>query len=328
MSNRRKLILALGVSAVSGPFTSFAQQVWRIGFLSARSRPDVLDSDMFGAFPRGMRELGYIEGKNLEIQWRYGEGKPERLPGLAAELVRLKVDVIVASETQAISAAKLATTIIPIVMAGAGDPIGSGLVKSLARPGGNVTGLSNFTGDISPKLLDLLRSIVPKLTRVAVLVNPANPAHTATVEGVQNAARAAGLQTLIVEARSAQEIENAFAAMVKGNAGAVVVQPDPMFFSQERGQIVNLAAKNRLASIMTFRGYADAGGLMTYGHDWAENYRRAATYVDKILKGAKPGDLPVEQPTLFELHINRKTARALGLTIPQSLLVSADKVIE
>jgi putative ABC transport system substrate-binding protein len=234
----------------------------------------------------------------------------------------------VASETQAISAAKQATTIIPIVMAGAGDPIGSGLVKSLARPGGNVTGLSNFTGDISPKLLDLLRSIVPKLSRVAVLVNPANPAHTATVEGVQNAARAAGLQTLIVEARSAQEIENAFAAMAKGNAGAVVVQPDPMFFSQERDQIVNLAAKNRLASIMTFRGYADVGGLMSYGHDWAENYRRAATYVDKIIKGAKPGDLPVEQPTLFELHINRKTAKALGLTIPQSLLVSADKLIE
>jgi putative ABC transport system substrate-binding protein len=331
MSNRRKLILALGVNALLVPFGSFAQQqgrVWRVGFIGHRSRPDSLDSDIYGALPRGMRELGYVEGKNLEILWRYSEGKAERLPGLAAELVRLNVDVIVAGETLPVAAAKKATTSIPIVMGGAGDPIGSGFIKSLARPEGNITGLSNFTGDISPKLLDILRSMVPKLFRVAVLVNPTNPAHTATVKGVQEAARGIGLQTLLVEARNAQEIENAFVQMVRGNVGAVIVQPDPTFFSQERALIINLAMKDRMPSIMTFRGYADAGGLMTYGHDWAENYRRAATYVDKILKGAKPADLPVEQPTRFELHINAKTAKALGLTIPQSLRISADKVIE
>jgi putative ABC transport system substrate-binding protein len=210
----------------------------------------------------------------------------------------------------------------------AGDPIGSGFVKSLAHPEGNITGLSNFTGDISPKLLDLLRSIVPKLSRVAVLVNPANPAYTATQSGIQEAAQKVGLQTILVKARSAQEIDSAFAVMIREKAGAVIIQPDPFFFSQQQSQIVNLGAKNRLPSIMTFRGYAEAGGLMSYGHDWAENLRRAATYVDKILKGTKPGDLPVEQPTLFELHINRRTAKALGLTIPQSLLVMANKIIE
>ena len=331
MNRRRKLLIALGASALTIPLETFAQQpgkIWRVGSLGHRSRPDSLDADIYGAFPRGMHELGYREDKNLEIQWRYSEGKPERLPGLAAELVRLKVDVIVAIETLPIAAAQKATTTIPIVMGGAGDPIGSGFIKSLARPGGNITGLSNFTGDISPKLLDILRRMAPKLSRVAVLVNPANPAHTATLKGVQEAARAAGLQTLLVEAQNAQEIENAFALMARENAGAVVVQPDPIFFSQERDRIINLATKNRLMSIMTFRGYAEAGGLMSYGHDWAENYRRAATYVDKIFKGAKPADLPVEQPTRFELHINARTARALGLTIPQSLLITADKVIE
>ena len=331
MITRRNFLVTLAASTLAAPLNSFAQQpgkIWRVGFLAARSRPDQLDSDMYGAFPRGMRELGYIEGKNLEIQWRYAEGKSERLPGLADELVQLKMDVIVAAETPPISAAQKATATIPIVMCAAGDPIGSGFVKSLGRPGGNITGLSNFTGDISPKLLDLLRSMVPKLSRVAILVNPTNPARIATVKSVQDAARKAGVQTLLLEARSAQEIENAFTTMTREKAGAVITQPDPLFFGQEMGHIVNLAAKNRLPSIMTFRGYAEAGGLMSYGHDFAENFRRAATYVDKILKGTKPADLPVEQPTLFELHINRKTAKTLGLTIPQSLLISADKVIE
>jgi putative ABC transport system substrate-binding protein len=331
VNNRWRLVFAFGASALVAPIASFAQQqgkIWRVGFLSARSRPDSLESDMFGAFPRGMRELGYVEGKNLEMQWRYAEGKSERLPGLAEELVQIRVDVIVAAETQSIRAAQKATATIPIVMGLAGDPIGSGFVKSLAHPEGNITGLSNFTGDISPKLLDLLRSIVPKLSRVAVLVNPANPAYTATQSGIQEAAQKVGLQTILVKARSAQEIDSAFAVMIREKAGAVIIQPDPFFFSQQQSQIVNLGAKNRLPSIMTFRGYAEAGGLMSYGHDWAENLRRAATYVDKILKGTKPGDLPVEQPTLFELHINRRTAKALGLTIPQSLLVMANKIIE
>jgi len=330
MNNRRKLLIALGAGALAPPFAAFAQQpgkVWRVGFLAYRSRPDSLDAETnLGAFPRGMRELGYVEGKNLEIQWRFAEGKSERLPGLVAELIQLKVDVIVASDSLAIKAAQKATTTIPIVMASPGDPVGSGFVKSLARPEANITGSSNFTSDLSPKLLDMLRSMVPKLTRVAVLVNPTNPAHTGTIKGVRDAARVAGMQTLVVEARSAQEVEAAFAVMAREKVGAVVIQPDVLFI--ERSQVIDFATKNRLPSIMTYRGYAEAGGLMSYGHDWAENYRRAATYVDKILMGVKPADMPVQQPTRFELHINAKTAKALGLKIPQSLLISADKVIE
>jgi len=332
MNNRRGFLLALGASVFAAPLRSFAQQqpgkVWRVGFLAHRSRPDSVDEETnLGAFPRGMRELGYVEGKNLEIQWRFAEGKAERLPGLVAELIQLKVDVIVASDSISTKAAQKATAAIPIVMASSGDPVGSGFVKSLARPEANITGSSNFTSDLSPKLLDLLRSMVPTLTRVAVLVNPDNPAHTGTTKGVRDAASVAGMKTLVVEARSAKEVEAAFALMAREKVGAIVIQPD-VIFTEPRSQVIDLATKNRLPSIMTSRRYAEDGGLMSYGHDWTENYRRAATYVDKILKGAKPADLPVQQPTRFELHINAKTAKALGLKIPHSLLISADKVIE
>jgi ABC-type uncharacterized transport system substrate-binding protein len=329
MMKRRKLLAAIGLCALAAALGSFAQQqrkVWRIGFLATR-RPVSLDSDSYGAFPRGMRELGYVEGKNLIIEWRFADGQYERLPGLAAELVRLKVDVLVVVGTVAISAAQKATTTIPIVMGTSGDPVGTGFVKSLAHPGGNITGISNTTADISAKHLEMLLSMVPKLSRVAVLMNPANASNSTILKSIQTAAQTVGVKVAPLEARTPQEIGNAFTVMTQQHAGAVIVEIDS-FFVQQRNQIAELAAKHRLPSIAPFREYAEAGALMSYGQNVADNFLRAATYVDKILKGAKPGDLPVEQSTKFELFINRKTAKALGLTIPQSLLISADVVIE
>jgi putative ABC transport system substrate-binding protein len=330
MNNRRRLLVALGAGALGAPLACFAQQpgkVWRVGFLSARSRPVSLDSDEYGGFPQGMRELGYVEGKNLLIEWRYAEGKYERLPELLAELVRLKVDAIVAPGSPVISAAQKVTTTVPIVVVNAQDPVGSGLIKSLAHPGGNITGLSSLAVDISPKHLEMLLGMVPKLTHVAVLVNFDNPSHPVTLKNVQAAAQKANVKVLPVEARTTPEIEKAFSAMAREKAGAVIVARDALFLQQAR-QIAELAAKHRLPTISGIREHIEAGGLMTYGPNSTDSFRRAATYVDKILKGAKPGDLPVEQPTKFDLFINRKTAKALGLTIPQSLLIIADKVIE
>jgi putative ABC transport system substrate-binding protein len=330
MNNRRKLVLALGVSALAASLASFAQQqnkIWRVGFLSPRRRPDSLDSDVFGAFQQGMRALGYVEGKNLAIEWRFSNGTSERLSGLAAELVKLKVDVIVAQGGPATSAAQKTTATIPVVMGSVGDPVGSGFVKSLAHPGGNITGLSNLHVDLSPKLLEMLLSIVPKLSRVTVLINPDNSTNATILKSVQAVAQKRNVKILPAVARTPQEIENAFPVMTRQNAGAVIVARDAIFNQQAR-QIAQLAAKHRLPSVAATREYTDAGGLMSYGQNLAESYQRAATYVDKIFKGAKPGDLPVEQPTKLELFINRKTAKALGLTIPQELLISADKVIE
>jgi putative ABC transport system substrate-binding protein len=330
VNNRRKLFVALGAGALAAPFACFPQQpgkVWRVGYLSQRARPDSLDSGVFGAFRRGMRELGYVEGKSLEIEWRFADSRFQQLPALAAELVRLRVDVIVSVGTAATSAAQKATATIPIVIATAPDPVGSGFVASLARPGGNITGLSNLATDISPKHLEMLLSLVPKLSRVAILVNPANASHVVTLKNVQAAAQKTNVKIVPAEARTVLEIEKAFSAMVREKAGAVIVARDGLFTQQER-QIAELAAKNRLPTIAGNREFVEAGGLISYGQNNADNYRRAAAFVDKIFKGAKPSDLPVEQPTKFEFIINRKAAKALGLNIPQSLLISADQVIE
>ena len=292
MTTRRTLLVAIGAGALVAPLASFAQQqgkVWRVGFLSLRRRPDSLDSDTHGAFSNGMRELGYVEGKNLVIELRFADNKYERLPDLAAELVRLKVDVIVTAGPAVTSAVQKATTTIPIVFGGANDPVGSGFVKSLARPGGNITGLSNVSVEISPKLLEMLLTMAPKLSRVAVLMNPSNSGHATMLKNVQAAAQGAKVKVLPVEARTPQEIETAFFVMTKENAGAVIVVRDALFNQQVR-QIAELAAKNRLPSIAQIREYVDAGGLMSYGQNRGDNFRRAATYVDKILKGAKPGD--------------------------------------
>ena len=323
-------MVALGAGALAVPFSSFAQQqgkAWRVGFLSQR-HVNFLDSDYYyGPFTLGMRELGYVEGQNLVIEWRSAEGNNERLPGLATELVNLKVDVIVTAGAPATSAARNATTTIPIVMGSTGDPVGSGFVKSLARPEGNITGLSNMSGDVSPTQLEMLLAMVPKLSRVAVLVNPTNMANIKNLERVQSEGQKRGVKILRADTRTPQEIDNAFSWIRQQNAGALIVSLEPLF-QQHKSQIAELTAKHRLPSIAGLREYVEAGVLMSYGASLADQFRRAATYVDKILKGAKPGDLPVEQPTIFELFINGKTAKALGLTIPQSLLASADKVIE
>jgi putative ABC transport system substrate-binding protein len=302
-------------------------KIWRVGVLIPRRRPDSIDSDFIGAFPQGMRELGYVEGKNLKIEWRFADGRFERLPDLATELVRLKMDALVSGSSQAIRALQSATTTIPIVMASSGDPVGAGFVASLARPGGNITGLSNLTSDIATKQVELLLGMVPKLTRLAVLVNPLNPSLPTWVRNIRSAAQGSTVTVLPVEAKSAQDIERAFPTMIQGGARAVIVATDTLFVEQYR-KIAELAATNHLPSVAQLREYVEAGGLASYGPDLAEQYRRAATYVDRIFKGAKPGELPVEQSSKFELLINRKTANALGLTIPPGLRLQADRVIE
>jgi len=330
MNNRREFLVALGAGALAlaAPSGAYAQQpekVWRVGFLSPTSAS--VSSPNTDAFLKGMRELGYIEDKNLVVEWRFAEGKFERLPGLAAELVRLQVDVIVTVGSTGIGAAQKATSTIPIVMATAGDPVVGGFVKSLARPGGNITGLSSMNDDIGAKLLDLLVSVVPKLSRVAVLVSPTSRTFRAIAESVEAGAQQAGVKTLVVEASTPQEIENAFSMMARENVGAVIVGASTFFVMQQR-QIAELALKYQMPSVFGNRVNVEAGGLMSYAQNIADSFRRSATYVDKILKGAKPGDLPVEQPVTLELVVNLKTAKALGLTIPQSLLLRADEVIQ
>ena len=276
---------------------------------------------------RGLRELGYVEGKNIAIEWRFADGKYERLPGLIAELVRLKVEVILAAAAPAAIAAKQGTSTIPIVIGGVGDPVGIGLVASLSRPGGNVTGVFNLVVDLSGKNLELLAAMVPRLSRVAALVNPAGPITPLFLKQVQAAAKQAGLSVSVFEAGNQSQVESAFGAALRARAGAMIVAGDPYLFDQAP-RLAELAARNRLPAIYALGQHVEAGGLMSYGTDQAENYRRAAAFVDRILKGARPSDLPVEQPMKLELVINRRAARALGLAIPQELLLRADRVIE
>jgi putative ABC transport system substrate-binding protein len=279
------------------------------------------------ALEQGLRDLGYVEGKTIVLEHRWAEGRPERLPQLAADLVRLKADIIVAGITAAAQAARNATGTIPIVMAVVPDPVGSGLVASLARPGGNVTGLSLLAVDLAGKQLELLKAAVPSLTRVAVFQNPGLPAHPPMLKGIETAAGTLGVKVQALEVRAAEEVERAFAAMTRERAGALVVLPDPVFYNH-RVRVAELAAKHRLPAMYGIAEHAEVGGLMAYAADLRENWRRAATYVDKILKGARPADLPVQQPTRMEFVINLRTARALGLAIPPSVLLRADRVIE
>jgi putative ABC transport system substrate-binding protein len=274
-----------------------------------------------------MRDLGYVEGKNLAMDARFAEGQADSLARLAMDLVQSKVDVIVTAGSYAARAAKQATTSVPIVMGATSDPVSSGLVASLARPGGNVTGMSLNAVDVSSKHIELVKSVLPKIVHVAVLTNPGIPAHHAIVKNLQAAAPQAGIRILTVHARTADEIERGFSTIKSAGAEALIVVIDAFFDSQRR-QIAGLAFQSRLPSVFATRRAVEAGGLLSYGQNLEDSYHRAASYVDKILKGARPGDLPVEQPTRFELAINLKTARALGLTIPQSLLLRADHVIE
>jgi putative ABC transport system substrate-binding protein len=285
------------------------------------------DGSGYKVFLSGMRDLGYAEGKDFILEWRFADGQYERLPGLAAELVQLKVDVLIASGSPAIRAAQQATTTIPIVFPTTGDPVGSGFVKSLARPGGNITGVSNENVTVSAKLLELLKEVAPRLARVALLGNPGSSTYLTQLKNIQADAQTVGVQVLSVEVSTPEEIERAFSGMPQKRAEAVMFAADA-FLSQQRQQIAALAIKHRLPSVTQQRSYAEAGGLMSYGNTAEENMRRTAAIVDKILKGAKPADIPVEQPTKFELVLNLKTAKALGLTIPSSVLMRATQVIE
>ena len=296
----------------------------RIGFLAAVSLS--ANSARFEAFRQGLRELGYVEGKNIVIEWRYAEGKPDRLPALAAELVHLKVDVIVTGGSTATRPAKEATNTIPIVMAQDSDPVGSGFVASLARPGGHITGLSTLAPEISGKQLELLKEIVPRLSRVTVLGNSTRPGNAQSLKETELAAGAFGVKLQYLDILGPKDIETAFRAASKGRADAVLVLTSSVATSQ-RPQITDLAVKNRLPAIYDRAEFVEDGGLMTYSVSSTDLFRRAATYVDKILKGAKPADLPVEQPKKFEFVINLKAAKQIGLTIPPNVLARADKVI-
>jgi putative ABC transport system substrate-binding protein len=330
--DRRRFLLTSLAGALAAPRGADAQQPTKIARIGYLTTADVATAPhhLREAFLKGLRDLGYVEGRNLVIEYRSAEGKVERLPALAAELVSLKVDVILAPASAHVLAAKQATRTIPIVFVNSGDPVASGLVTSLARPGGNVTGLSTLTVDLVGKCLEQLHQAVPGVSRIAVLWNPGDsPERTEkdTLKRAEAAGRALGVRLQFVEVRGPADFDRPFSEMVGARAGAVTVLPSTMFFL-ERRRLVDLAAKNRLPAVYSSRDFVDAGGLMSYGPDYADLFRRAATYVDKILKGAKPGDLPVEQPTKFELVINLKTAKALRLTFPQSVLLRADQIIE
>jgi len=329
MINRRILLWAFVLLAIPAATRAFAQQtrIWHVGFLALPERPEPVESSRFGAFARGMHELGYAEGKDLSIEWRFAGGDLDRLAELADDLVKRKVDVLVAASTRAILAAQKATTTIPIVVANANDPVGSGFVDSFGRPGHNITGLSSLSTDLGPKVVEMLRTVAPKVARVAILTNPTNSSNAAIVKSVQAALQEAKVASLALEATQAAEIEQAFSTMSQQKADAVVVAADTVFVEQ-RHQIAELTERYRLPSMFSFREHAEAGGLMSYGQSLTDGYRRAATYVDRILKGASPSSLPIEQSTKLELVVNLKTARLLGLDVPPALLTLADEVIE
>ena len=340
-NQRRTLLAALGAGAATAPFTALAQQpsapagaagkIWRVGFLALPGQPADLDSHYYAAFKHGMRDLGYVEGKNLIIEWRWAGGEIKRLDALAAELVQLKLDLIATAGNDAAIAAKKATGTIPLVMGSSADPVDTGLVASLARPGGNLTGLSDMGSELAPKRLQLLLSMTAtatrKASRVAVLVASGSPANARGLATVQAAGATLGVKILPFTVSTAGEIEAAFSSMGQQKADALIVLLNPVFQAQRR-LIAQLAAQHRLPSMTADRQYPETGSLMSYGPNLADNFRRAATFADKIFKGRTPADLPVEQPTKFELVINGKTARALGLKIPQELLISAERVIE
>ncbi|MGH8611439.1 MAG: ABC transporter substrate-binding protein [Gammaproteobacteria bacterium] len=319
--------LAASPAVVFKPRSAYAQQSAsprHIGVLLAVFSPE---SKEVQAFREGLRDAGYVEGRDVVIEWRSATGDYARVPELAADLVQRKVDVIVVESTVAAQAVKRATSTIPIVMAVVADPIATGLVANLAHPGGNITGLSGMGVEFSAKRLQLLKETIPRLTRVAVLGNPANPWHTKVVEELKAAAPSLSIELSVVGARVLEEISPAFSAVRRARAQALYVIGDG-FLLAHRAMLVKLASKDRLPSIYWARHFADAGGLMSYGPNFGDSWRRSAGYVDKILKGARPGDLPIEQPTKFEFVVNLKTAKALGLKIPESILLRADEVIK
>jgi putative ABC transport system substrate-binding protein len=324
---RRDFISGLG-SAAGWPLTARAQQpnkVWRLGMIAGGSRERI--REFVEAFPEGMRELGYFEGRDYVADWRFADGQYERISGFASELIRAKVDVFVLFTAAAIRPVQQATATIPIVMTYSTDPVGNGFVASLARPGGNTTGLASSSDDTAPKQIELLTTIVPQLSRLGFLYNSGNPNSTTVLKSAVGAAESARVQVISVNARNVSEIEAAFGVFGRENVDALMVGADATFLL-ERHKLANVALQNRLPSMFVQREFVEAGGLMSYGENLKDFLRRSAVFVDKIIKGAKPSDLPIEQPTMFKLTINRKTAEALGLKIPSQLYIIADELIE
>ena len=324
--DRRRFLLTSLAGALAAPLAE-AQQVRRPPKIGVIGEASATTTAYLAGFREGLSELGYREGQNIVVEYRYAHGLIDRVRQLAAELVRLDVEVLVVGGTASAQAAKAVTTTVPIVFVLAGDPVGSGLVISLAQPGGNATGLSNLAGELSGKLLEILKSAAPRMSRVSVLYNPASSSNRSGLAGARAAARVIGVEVQGVEIQRPNDVPTAFSTLTGWRADGVVALGDPVIGSQLR-QIATLTAQHRLAAIYVRKEFVEAGGLVAYGPSFHDNFRRAAHFVDKILKGAKPADLPVEQPTRFELAVNVKTAKVLGLTIPPSLLVQADQVIE
>jgi putative ABC transport system substrate-binding protein len=322
---RRKILVAFAIGAVAAPLVAQqrAAKVLRIGYLDTGSAG--IASVRLDRLRAGLRDLGYAEGSNIVIEARWAETNYERLPALVAELLEQRLDVIVAAGPAAIQAVRQATSRLPIVVVASGDPLSFGFVQSLSRPGGNITGVSSVNVELSYKYIEILREAIPSLSTVAVLMNPGHPGHPDYLRSIQSAARDT-VRVMPIEAATPREIEAAFGVITQGHAGALIVPGDGLFFSQA-SRIADFAVQQHLPTLFSTREPVQAGGFMSYGPNLAEQFYRAAIYVDKILKGAKPGDLPIEQPTKFELVINLKTAKALGLTVPQSLLLRADEVI-
>jgi len=326
----RKTIISFALTALFSALGASAEaqqptKIPRIRVIFGQSRSS--SESLVEGFRQGLRDRGYVEEKNIIIDYRYGEGREDLLRDFAGDLVRLKVDIIVTASTVAAVTAKQLTGTIPIVVAGTGDPVATGLVANLARPGGNVTGLSAMSSELSTKQLELIREIVPKIDRLAVLYDPRNPVNVPRWKEIEHSAPAFRIQLLRLEVRGPEDYESAFAAAARGRADALLVLREPLNQTYQT-RIVSLAAQKKLPAIYPLRQYVEVGGLLSYGINAADLYRRAATFVDKILKGTKPADLPVEQPTKFELVINLKTAKQIGLTIPPSVLLRADKVIK
>jgi putative tryptophan/tyrosine transport system substrate-binding protein len=325
---RRDFIALLGGAAVTWPLEARAQQtrnVFRIGFFGNSTA--ALEANLVEPFREGLRDLGYVEGQNILIEYRWAEGEYERFPALTAELIALKVDVIVTAGTPASLAVKKAATSIPLVMVAVGDPVATGLVASLGRPGGNITGLTSISSEMEGKRLELLREVVPTLSHIAVLWNAASPIQVIDERETQAAAQVLGIKMLSLGVRTREDIEDALTTIVREQPGALLVLADRLFL-HHRTHLMDFAAQHRLPGAHAYRELVEAGGLMSYGPSYADMQRRAATYVDKILKGAKPADLPVQAPTKFELVINHKAANALGIDVPPTLLARADEVIE
>jgi putative tryptophan/tyrosine transport system substrate-binding protein len=327
---RREFLTLVGGAASAWSLAAQAQQagkVWRIGALSGAARPAVLEKSPYGGFLQGMQELGYAEGRDFVIEWRFAEAKPERYAEFAAELVRLKVDIFLAAAPEAVRYFQQAGPQIPIVLALSTDPVGNGFATSLAHPGGNITGLANSMDDSTPKQLELLTAAVPGLSRLGVLANSSSPNFASVANSVSAATQTKGLSLVMADARAAEELDSAFALLLRENVQAMMLASN-VLFNLNRQRIAEFTTSNRLPSMFAVREYVEAGGLMSYGESFREFYRRAASYVDRIIKGAKAGDLPIEQPSRFYFTINLKTAKAIGLELPAALLLRADEVIE